>query len=142
MADADVDGSHIRTLLLTFFYRYMTDLVKAGHVFIAMPPLYKLTAGRRVEYAYSDPEMEEVLGRLKEGRSQVGVQRYKGLGEMNPEQLWETTMDPGTRNIQQVLVPEEHDIEVEDAFTTLMGEAVEPRRRFIEENALLATLDV
>ena len=142
MADADVDGSHIRTLLLTFFYRYMTDLVKAGHVFIAMPPLYKLTAGRRVEYAYSDPEMEEVLGRLKEGRGQVGVQRYKGLGEMNPEQLWETTMDPGTRNIQQVLVPEEHDIEVEDAFTTLMGEAVEPRRRFIEENALLATLDV
>ena len=142
MADADVDGSHIRTLLLTFLYRYMTDLVKAGHVYIAMPPLYKLTAGRRVEYAYSDPEMVEVLGRLKEGRSQVGVQRYKGLGEMNPEQLWETTMDPGTRNIQQVLVSEEHDIEVEDAFTTLMGEAVEPRRRFIEENALLATLDV
>ena len=146
MADADVDGSHIRTLLLTFFYRYMTELVKAGHVYLAMPPLYKLTAGRRVEYAYSDPEMEEVMARLKEGRNQVGVQRYKGLGEMNPEQLWETTMDPGTRNIQQVLVPEEslsHRLEeVEDAFTTLMGEAVEPRRRFIEENALLATLDV
>ena len=142
MADADVDGSHIRTLLLTFFYRYMTKLVKAGHVYIAMPPLYKLTAGKRVEYAYSDPEMEEVLARLKEGSRSANVQRYKGLGEMNPEQLWETTMDPSTRNIQQVLVPEEHDIEVEDAFTTLMGEAVEPRRRFIEENALLATLDV
>ena len=142
MADADVDGSHIRTLLLTFFYRYMTELVKAGHVYIAMPPLYKLTAGKRVEYAYSDPEMEEVLARLKEGSRSANVQRYKGLGEMNPDQLWETTMDPSTRNIQQVLVPEEHDIEVEDAFTTLMGEAVEPRRRFIEENALLATLDV
>jgi DNA gyrase subunit B len=142
MADADVDGSHIRTLLLTFFYRYMTELVKAGHVYIAMPPLYKLTAGKRVEYAYSDPEMEEVLARLKEGSRSPNVQRYKGLGEMNPEQLWETTMDPDTRNIQQVLVSEEHDIEVEDAFTTLMGEAVEPRRRFIEENALLATLDV
>lgn len=142
MADADVDGSHIRTLLLTFFYRYMTELVKAGHVYIAMPPLYKLTAGGRVEYAYSDPEMEEVLGRLKEGRSHTRVQRYKGLGEMNPDQLWETTMDPSTRNIQRVKVPEEHDIEVEDAFTTLMGEAVEPRRRFIEENALSAILDV
>ena len=142
MADADVDGSHIRTLLLTFFYRYMTELVKAGHVYIAMPPLYKLTAGKRVEYAYNDPEMEEVLARLKEGSRTANVQRYKGLGEMNPDQLWETTMDPSTRNIQQVLVPDEHDIEVEDAFTTLMGEAVEPRRRFIEENALLATLDV
>ena len=142
MADADVDGSHIRTLLLTFFYRYMTELVKSGHVYIAMPPLYKLTAGKRVEYAYSDPEMEEVLGRLKEGRTHTGMQHYKGLGEMNPEQLWETTMDPSTRNMQQVLASEEHDIEVEDAFTTLMGEAVEPRRRFIEEHALLAKLDV
>ena len=142
MADADVDGSHIRTLLLTFFYRYMTELVNAGHVYIAMPPLFKLTAGSRVEYAYSDPEMEEVLGRLKEGRSHTSVQRYKGLGEMNPEQLWETTMDPATRNMQQVKVLEEQEIEVEDAFTTLMGEAVEPRRRFIEEHALLAKLDV
>ena len=142
MADADVDGSHIRTLLLTFFYRYMTELVNAGHVYIAMPPLFKLTAGSRVEYAYSDPEMEEVLGRLKEGRSHTSVQRYKGLGEMNPEQLWETTMDPATRNMQQVQVLEEQEIEVEDAFTTLMGEAVEPRRRFIEEHALLAKLDV
>ena len=142
MADADVDGSHIRTLLLTFFYRYMTELVNAGHVYIAMPPLFKLTAGSRVEYAYSDPEMEEVLGRLKVGRSHTSVQRYKGLGEMNPEQLWETTMDPATRNMQQVRVLEEQEIEVEDAFTTLMGEAVEPRRRFIEEHALLAKLDV
>ena len=146
MADADVDGSHIRTLLLTFFYRYMTELVNAGHVYIAMPPLYKLTAGGRVEYAYSDPEMEEVLGRLKQGRSHTSVQRYKGLGEMNPEQLWETTMDPVTRNMQQVMVPDESFFDqlqdVEDAFTTLMGDAVEPRRRFIEEHALLANLDV
>ena len=146
MADADVDGSHIRTLLLTFFYRYMTELVEAGHVYIAMPPLYKLTAGSRVEYAYSDREMEEVLGRLKQGRNHASVQRYKGLGEMNPEQLWETTMDPATRNMQRVEVPEESLLEklqdVENAFTTLMGEAVEPRRRFIEEHALSAKLDV
>ena len=142
MADADVDGSHIRTLLLTFFYRYMTELVAAGHVYIAMPPLYKLTSGGRVEYAYSDPEMEQVLQRLKEGRNHANVQRYKGLGEMNPEQLWETTMDPSTRNIQRVKVAEDDGIEADEVFTTLMGEPVEPRRRFIEENALAATLDV
>ncbi len=146
MADADVDGSHIRTLLLTFFYRYMNDLVKAGHVYIAMPPLYKLTSGGRVEYAYSDPEMEQVLQRLKEGRNHASVQRYKGLGEMNPEQLWETTMDPSTRNIQRVkAAADEQSLEAEQedgVFATLMGEAVEPRRRFIEENALAATLDV
>ena len=142
MADADVDGSHIRTLLLTFFYRYMTELVKAGHVYIAMPPLYKLTSGGRVEYAYSDPEMEQVLQRLKEGRNHAGVQRYKGLGEMNPEQLWETTMDPSTRNIQRVKVAEDDGIEADEVFTTLMGEPVEPRRKFIEDNALAATLDV
>ena len=142
MADADVDGSHIRTLLLTFFYRYMTELVTAGHVYIAMPPLYKLTSGGRVEYAYSDPEMEQVLQRLKEGRNHAGVQRYKGLGEMNPEQLWETTMDPSTRNIQRVKVAEDDGIEADEVFTTLMGEPVEPRRKFIEDNALAATLDV
>ena len=146
MADADVDGSHIRTLLLTFFYRYMNELVKAGHVYIAMPPLYKLTSGGRVEYAYSDPEMEQVLQRLKEGRNHASVQRYKGLGEMNPEQLWETTMDPSTRNIQRVkAAADEQSLEAEQedgVFATLMGEAVEPRRRFIEENALAATLDV
>ena len=142
MADADVDGSHIRTLLLTFFYRYMTELVQAGHIYIAMPPLYKLTSGSRVEYAYSDPEMEQVLQRLKQGRNHANVQRYKGLGEMNPEQLWETTMDPSTRNIQRVEVAEDQGFEAEEVFTTLMGEAVEPRRRFIEENALAAILDV
>ena len=146
MADADVDGSHIRTLLLTFFYRYMTALVRAGHVYIAMPPLYKLTSGSRVEYAYSDPEMEQVLQRLKQGRNHASVQRYKGLGEMNPEQLWETTMDPSTRNIQRVEVAEDgQSMEAEqedDIFVKLMGEAVEPRRRFIEDNALAATLDV
>ena len=146
MADADVDGSHIRTLLLTFFYRYMNELVKAGHVYIAMPPLYKLSSGGRVEYAYSDPEMEQVLQRLKEGRNHASVQRYKGLGEMNPEQLWETTMDPSTRNIQRVkAAADEQSLEAEQedgVFATLMGEAVEPRRRFIEENALAATLDV
>ena len=140
MADADVDGSHIRTLLLTFFFRYMQPLVEEGHVYIAMPPLYKLTASSRVEYAYSDGEMEEVLGRMKQGRSNTSVQRYKGLGEMNPEQLWETTMDPSTRNILRVST--EDGYAADDVFTTLMGEAVEPRRKFIEENALSANLDV
>ena len=140
MADADVDGSHIRTLLLTFFFRYMKALVEEGHVYIAMPPLFKLTASSRVEYAYSDGEMEEVLGRMKQGRNNTSVQRYKGLGEMNPEQLWETTMDPSTRNILRVST--EDGYAADDVFTTLMGEAVEPRRKFIEENALSANLDV
>ena len=141
MADADVDGSHIRTLLLTFFFRYMTELVEKGHVFIAMPPLYKLQAGKEIRYAYDDNERDRLLKEMNSDESKINIQRYKGLGEMNPEQLWETTMNPDTRNIMQVKL--EDAVEADDIFTTLMGEQVEPRRKFIEDNALLVTnLDV
>ena len=141
MADADVDGSHIRTLLLTFFFRYMRPLVEAGHVFIAMPPLYKITVGKRIEYAYNDAERARILKELDVSEEKAGQQRYKGLGEMNPSQLWETTMNPESRNIIQVRLDDA--VEADTMFTTLMGEHVEPRRKFIEENALLvANLDV
>ena len=140
MADADVDGSHIRTLLLTFFYRYMTSLIEKGHVYIAMPPLYKISHNRKEYYAYDDAEKDRVLSELG-GAKKDGVQRYKGLGEMNPGQLWETTMDPTRRNIIQVHMDDA--VEAERIFTTLMGEVVAPRRAFIEENALLVSnLDV
>ena len=140
MADADVDGSHIRTLLLTFFYRYMTALIEKGHVYIAMPPLYKISHNRKDYYAYDDADKEKVIAGLGEIKKD-GVQRYKGLGEMNPDQLWETTMDPASRNIIQVHMDDA--VEAERIFTTLMGEVVAPRRAFIEENALLVSnLDV
>jgi DNA gyrase subunit B len=140
MADADVDGSHIRTLLLTFFYRYMTELIEKGHVYIAMPPLYKISHNRKDYYAYDDAEKEKVMSQLGEIKKD-GIQRYKGLGEMNPDQLWETTMDPTRRNIIQVHMDDA--VEAERIFTTLMGEVVGPRREFIEENALLVSnLDV
>lgn len=141
MADADVDGSHIRTLLLTFFFRYMPELIERGHVFIAMPPLYKLTVGKHVEYFYNEEAKNKYFknSNLEEGKS--SLQRYKGLGEMNPGQLWETTMDPETRKIMQIRM--EDAVEAENMFTTLMGEHVAPRRKFIEENALEVTnLDV
>jgi len=139
MADADVDGSHIRTLLLTFFYRYMTELIQRGHVFIAMPPLYKLWSGKQVNYAYDDTERDRATKEM--GNGKVSIQRYKGLGEMNKDQLWETTMDPDRRKIIQIRM--EDAVEAEEMFTTLMGESVEPRRKFIEENALYVTnLDV
>ncbi len=142
MADADVDGSHIRTLLLTFFYRYMFELIEAGHVYIAMPPLYKLARGKQVVYAYNDAEREKAVAEVfGESESKIAVQRYKGLGEMNPEQLWETTMNPYTRNIIQVRLDDA--VEAEEIFTTLMGEHVAPRRLFIEANALsVSNLDV
>jgi DNA gyrase subunit B len=140
MADADVDGSHIRTLLLTFFYRYMTELIEKGYVYIAMPPLYKISHNRKDYYAYDDAEKEKVMSQLGDIKKE-GVQRYKGLGEMNPGQLWETTMDPARRNIIQVHMDD--GVEAERIFTTLMGEVVAPRREFIEENALLVSnLDV
>ena len=139
MADADVDGSHIRTLLLTFFFRYMPELIEKRHVYIAMPPLYKLQIGKRMEYAYNDRERDRILKELN--GQKVGIQRYKGLGEMNKDQLWETTMDPETRNIIQITL--EDAVEADEIFSTLMGESVEPRRRFIEENALsVSNLDV
>ena len=138
MTDADVDGAHIRTLLLTFFYRYMRPVIEKGYVYIAQPPLYKIQQGKRIEYAYSDEELNLKLSEIG-GRPQI--QRYKGLGEMNAEQLWETTMDPDKRTLLQVSLT---DVEKADAvFTMLMGEEVEPRRKFIEENAVyVQNLDI
>lgn len=138
MTDADVDGAHIRTLLLTFFYRYMRQIIEKGYVYIAQPPLYKIQAGKRVEYAYSDEELNLKLSEIS-GKPQI--QRYKGLGEMNAEQLWETTMDPDKRTLLQVSMS---DVEkADEIFTMLMGEDVEPRRKFIEENAVyVQNLDI
>ncbi len=138
MADADVDGSHIRTLLLTFFFRYMRPLIEEGHVYLAQPPLYKVFKGKNTRYAYTDEQLKEAL--LEIG-SDAAVQRYKGLGEMNPDQLWETTMDPATRTVLKVTL--EDAIEADKIFNVLMGEEVEPRREFIETNAKYAVnLDV
>ncbi len=133
MTDADVDGAHIRTLLLTFFYRYMRELIEEGHVYIAQPPLFKITKGKKELYAYSDAELEKVLEELGGKDNSVDIQRYKGLGEMNASQLWDTTMDPEKRillkaNIEDAMLADE-------IFTILMGEKVEPRREFIQENA-------
>lgn len=132
MTDADVDGAHIRTLLLTFFYRYMRPLVEHGYVYIAQPPLYKIQQGKKVYYTYTDKEMEEVLDELPQS-PKPGLQRYKGLGEMNPSQLWETTMNPETRTMLQVTL--EDAMEADEVFDVLMGDHVEPRRDFIEKNA-------
>ncbi|MGX9339167.1 DNA topoisomerase (ATP-hydrolyzing) subunit B [Mycoplasma sp. 332] len=132
MTDADVDGAHISTLLLTFFYRYLKPLIEYGFVYIALPPLYKIVAGKRVEYAYNDAQKEEILSKFDD-RKAISIQRYKGLGEMDAEQLWETTMNPDARKMLQVQI---NDVAVCDrVFTTLMGEEVEPRHDFIEENA-------
>ena len=140
MTDADVDGAHIRTLLLTFFYRYMKKIIEHGYVYIAQPPLYKVTQGKKVQYAYNDRELEEVLKSLPE-QPRPNMQRYKGLGEMNPEQLWETTMDPENRTMLQVSLKDA--IEADETFELLMGDKVEPRRNFIEENAVyVKNLDI
>ncbi len=139
MTDADVDGAHIRTLLLTFFYRYMKPLIEEGYVYIAQPPLYKLQRGGRVEYAYTEKEREVMVEEM--GRRGLSLQRYKGLGEMNPHQLWETTMDPEHRTLARVTV--EDAVEADELFSTLMGDKVEPRRAFIQEHAQDVTvLDV
>jgi DNA gyrase subunit B len=143
MADADVDGSHIRTLLLTFFFRYMHELVEHGHIYIAMPPLFKVAASKDVRYAYNEKERDLLVSEFKTlvEEDKIAIQRYKGLGEMNPEQLWETTMDPENRTLLQGSL--QNAIEAEEIFTILMGDAVEPRREFIEQNAKLAVnLDV
>lgn len=131
MTDADVDGAHIRTLLLTFFYRYMKPLINEGRIYIAQPPLYLIKKGREHWYTYSDDEMNDLLNRI--GRDNINVQRYKGLGEMNPEQLWETTMNPEGRTILQVHLKDA--IEADEIFSILMGDKVEPRRNFIEEHS-------
>ena len=142
MTDADVDGAHISTLLLTFLYRFMPELIKEGHVYLAKPPLYKLEKNKKVWYAYSDEELDAILQEV--GRDQNNrIQRYKGLGEMDPEQLWETTMDPERRILLQVRYDEELAAEIDLTFTTLMGDKVEPRREFIEENAqFVKNLDI
>lgn len=132
MTDADVDGAHIRTLLLTFFYRYMRQIIENGYVYIAQPPLYKVQQGKRVEYAYNDKELEELLKTLPQ-TPKPGLQRYKGLGEMNATQLWETTMDPSSRTLLQVTL--EDAMDADETFEILMGDKVEPRRNFIEANA-------
>ena len=134
MADADVDGSHIRTLLLTFFFRYMRPLIELGHIYIAQPPLYKLSRGKQVRYAYSDPERDRYIAELNpEGTGKVDIQRYKGLGEMDPHQLWETTLDPENRVMLQVTM--EDAVKADETFSILMGEKVQPRKEFIEQNA-------
>ena len=137
MADADVDGSHICTLMLTFFFRFMRPLIEGGYVYIAQPPLFKLARGKDVRYAYSEQEMSRISAEMGQG---VKVNRYKGLGEMNPEQLWETTMNPDNRVIVQISIEDAE--KADEAFTILMGDKVEPRREFIERNAQYATLDV
>ncbi len=142
MTDADVDGAHIATLMLTFIYRFMPELIKQGHVYLAKPPLYKLEKNKQVWYAYSDEELDKILSEV--GRDQNNkIQRYKGLGEMDAEQLWETTMDPEKRILLRVNINEEEESEVDLTFNTLMGDKVEPRRIFIEENAkFVKNLDI
>ncbi|MCE1274772.1 MAG: toprim domain-containing protein, partial [Chlorobiales bacterium] len=136
MTDADVDGAHIRTLLLTFFFRYMRSLIEAGKVYIAQPPLYLVKSGRDQQYAWDEEERLSIVDsmkKLQKGKANISIQRYKGLGEMNPEQLWSTTMDPAHRSLLQVSV--ENAREADQVFSTLMGDKVEPRREFIEKNA-------
>ncbi len=141
MTDADIDGAHIRTLLLTFFYRQLRPLVEHGHMYIALPPLYRVARGKEERYAWNDEQLSDRSKELSnDGKSKVSIQRYKGLGEMNPEQLWQTTMDPATRRLHLVTV--EDAAAADRVFSTLMGDSVEPRRKFIERNAKYATLDV
>ena len=141
MTDADVDGAHIRTLLLTFFYRYMRDLIDGGHVYIAQPPLYKISKNKKEAYAYSDEELEMILEEFGGKDNSTNIQRYKGLGEMNAEQLWDTTMDPEKRILLKATV--EDAMEADEIFTILMGDKVEPRREFIQQNAkLVSNLDI
>ena len=142
MTDADVDGAHISTLLLTFFYRFMPELIKQGYVYLAQPPLYKVERNKKVYYAYSDDELNRILTEIGRDNNNK-IQRYKGLGEMDAEQLWETTMDPEKRILLKVVMDEEQESEIDVTFTTLMGDKVEPRREFIEENAkFVQNLDI
>jgi DNA gyrase subunit B len=138
MTDADVDGSHIRTLLLTFFFRHMMELISSGHLYIAQPPLYRIKAGDGAKWVYSDVEKEEML--KKSTARKVEVQRYKGLGEMTPEQLWETTMNPATRTILEVNVDDA--TKADEIFHILMGGEVPPRKAFIQAHAKTANLDI
>ena len=140
MTDADVDGSHIATLILTFFFRHMRPLLENGYVYIATPPLYLCKKGKIEEYCWTDQQRQVFINRYAEGNeSQVHTQRYKGLGEMNAEQLWDTTMNPGNRTLRQVSI--DNAAEADHVFSMLMGEDVAPRREFIEENATYANID-
>ena len=141
MCDADVDGSHIVTLILTFFFRYMRELIDRGYIYIASPPLYLVKKGKQFQYCWDDDERDAAIQRFKGDKENVsvGVQRYKGLGEMNAEQLWETTMDPDTRKLKKVTV--DSAAEADRVFSMLMGDEVPPRRAFIEQNAAYAKID-
>ncbi len=139
MTDADVDGQHIETLILTFFYRHLPDIIKQGYLYIAQPPLYKITVGKNSAYAYSDAEKDSLIKKMANGKT-VSIQRYKGLGEMNPEQLWETTMNPTNRILKQVNIDDAE--EADATFTMLMGDEVPPRKHFIQTNAKTASLDI
>ena len=136
MCDADVDGSHISTLILTFFFRYMKELIEAGHVFIATPPLYLVKKGAKKEYAWNDKERDDIVEKFGEG---CKIQRYKGLGEMNADQLWETTMKPSKRTLRQIVI--DNGTEADRVFSMLIGDEVPPRREFIERNAVYANID-
>ncbi len=141
MTDADVDGEHIRTLLLTFFFRHLPDIIKLGHLYVAQPPLYKIQSGKQIYYAYSDEQKNQIINSLtSEHVNSLTIQRYKGLGEMNPEQLWETTMDPQKRILKQVTIADAQ--EADYIFSMLMGDEVPPRKKFIITHAKLATLDL
>jgi DNA gyrase subunit B len=133
MTDADVDGSHIRTLLLTFFFRYMLQLIEEGHLYIAQPPLYRIAHRNQARYAYTEADKDQIIKDFGISSEKANLQRYKGLGEMNPEQLWETTMDPGNRTL--LLVTIDDAAEADRTFDMLMGSAVPPRRRFIQTHA-------
>ncbi|NJN74846.1 MAG: DNA topoisomerase IV subunit B, partial [Limnothrix sp. RL_2_0] len=137
MTDADVDGSHIRTLLLTFFFRYARPLITEGYLYVAQPPLYKVEYRQRVEYCYNETQLQVLMAEMG---NKANIQRFKGLGEMMPEQLWETTMNPDTRVLKKVEI--EDGAQADLMFDILMGDEVEPRRRFIEENSSLANLDI
>ena len=140
MTDADVDGAHIRTLLLTFFYRYMTPLIEQGYVYAATPPLFQTKKGKEVYYTYSEPEQDKLMAELANTPGKADIQRYKGLGEMDAEQLWDTTMDFEHRILKQITL--EDATAADEIFTILMGDKVPPRKKFIEENAVYATLDI
>jgi DNA gyrase subunit B len=143
MADADVDGAHIRTLLLTFFFRYMRPLIENGYVYSAVPPLYKLTRGKKQRVAYSDEQRDSISAEMREGNPniKVDIARFKGLGEMDPHELWETTMDPEQRSLRRITLKDA--IAADRVFSVLMGEDVDPRREWIEENAkYVVNLDI
>ena len=141
MTDADVDGSHITTLIMTFFFRYMKPLIEGGYVYVATPPLYLIKKGKAEQYAWTEKDRAEIIEKLGQGKeSSLHIQRYKGLGEMNAEQLWDTTMNPDTRTLRQVGI--DNIAEADRIFSMLMGDEVAPRREFIEANATYAKIDV